>query len=296
MDFRKPPYANKSSIIISKLEPDSIQFVMQKTDLSMANAVRRVCHGEVPILAIDDVQIMENDSVMHDEFLGHRLGLCPIDSVKVSDFEFYQDCDCGQLDGCGKCCVMFKLDVTAVSEEPTLVTTKDLKNDDPYNGDIKAVTSRPKRANTNNYYEQPEEEEDDSKGVLLVKLKQGQRVSLIAKAKKGVGKIHTKYDPTCSVAFEYDPDNALRHTTFEFPKDWPIGEFSACYGEETEWKEAEFDPKAVADTFYFNLETTCALPPEDVVKSALSEIKSKLERVRDKLGAIISGASDFYGS
>ena len=44
---------------------------------SLANALRRTV-VEVPVLAIDEVEIYKNDSALYDEVLAHRLGLIPL--------------------------------------------------------------------------------------------------------------------------------------------------------------------------------------------------------------------------
>lgn len=63
-------------------EEGKINFV---TDMStsLANAIRRSLL-EVPILAIDEVEIVQNDSALFDEVLAHRLGLVPIKTEKTS--------------------------------------------------------------------------------------------------------------------------------------------------------------------------------------------------------------------
>lgn len=48
---------------------------------SLANAIRRYTY-EVPVLAIEEVEISKNDSALYDETIAHRLGLIPLTTEK----------------------------------------------------------------------------------------------------------------------------------------------------------------------------------------------------------------------
>ena len=52
-------------------------------DLDLANAIRRSVL-EIPIMAIDELEIIKNDSALYDEILAHRIGLIPIKTGKAS--------------------------------------------------------------------------------------------------------------------------------------------------------------------------------------------------------------------
>jgi len=54
--------------------------------ISLANAIRRSVL-EIPVMAIDEVEISKNDSALFDEILAHRLGLIPIKTKKISSKE-----------------------------------------------------------------------------------------------------------------------------------------------------------------------------------------------------------------
>ncbi|MBN2095594.1 MAG: DNA-directed RNA polymerase subunit D [Candidatus Aenigmarchaeota archaeon] len=45
---------------------------------SFANALRRIMISEIPLNAIEEVNITENNSALQDEMLSHRLGLIPV--------------------------------------------------------------------------------------------------------------------------------------------------------------------------------------------------------------------------
>ena len=107
---------------------DTIALQLEGVDRSYANAVRRFCISEVPSMAIDDIVILENSSVLYDEILAHRLGMIPL----RTDLERYvlpERCDCGSPLGCQKCRVLLVLDASA-KDRPRTVVSGDLVSED----------------------------------------------------------------------------------------------------------------------------------------------------------------------
>jgi len=75
-------------IKIINIDYNTIKFELYNTELTIANALRRVIISEVPTMAIDIVEIQENTSALHDEYLAHRCGLIPLVSGDVDQFNY----------------------------------------------------------------------------------------------------------------------------------------------------------------------------------------------------------------
>lgn len=133
------------------------------------NAIRRISISEVPTLAIDDVVILENSSVMHDEAIAHRLGLVPL-QTNLSRFVMPHECDCKSTLGCSKCRVLLVLDSEA-NEKTKVVTSGELVSEDEH---IKPV----------------------SKDIPIITLAPGQKLKFEAYARLGIGRDHAKWQPT----------------------------------------------------------------------------------------------------
>lgn len=87
--FGMPPSkkgSNEPEIRILELSKYVLKFELLNTDLSIANSLRRIMIAEIPTMAIDLVEIKENTSALHDEYIAHRLGLIPLYSHNVDLF------------------------------------------------------------------------------------------------------------------------------------------------------------------------------------------------------------------
>ena len=60
------------------MDDDHVVFDMSGIDAPIANAFRRILIAEVPTMAIEQIFIRDNSSIIQDEVLSHRIGLVPI--------------------------------------------------------------------------------------------------------------------------------------------------------------------------------------------------------------------------
>ena len=89
------------------------KLLVKGTNSAFMNGIRRTVMKDVPTLAVEDVSIYENTSVMFDEFLVQRLGLLPI----KTDLKTYKKGD--------------KVKLVLEKEGPGVVYSKDIKCTDP---------------------------------------------------------------------------------------------------------------------------------------------------------------------
>lgn len=66
---------------IVEKKKNSITF-LSEIEESLANALRRSVN-QIPVLAIDEVEIVRNDSPLYDETIAHRIGLIPVKTRKT---------------------------------------------------------------------------------------------------------------------------------------------------------------------------------------------------------------------
>ncbi|KRY72509.1 DNA-directed RNA polymerase II subunit RPB3, partial [Trichinella pseudospiralis] len=242
------------------LNDDIFRFVLKNCNLSFANALRRIFMAEVPSIAIDTVTIQSNTSVFCDEFIAHRIGLIPLTSDNVVErLRYSRDCPC--LGGCNECAIQLNLEKRCGSGNTDFATSADLKSQDS-----RVVPACGIFVKTSEYG-------GESDDIVIAKLRDGQELIVTCIARKGIGKEHAKWNPTAGVGFEYDPDNAHRHTTYPVPREWPKSEYTEL---DEELEQAPINLLEEPKKFWFAVESSGSLKPENIVLMGLNVLRRKL--------------------
>jgi len=277
-----------------KQKSDKLELEIKGIEAPIANAIRRIAIAEVPAMAIEHVWIENNTSVMQDEVLAHRLGLIPIwvnPNVLDQYFEFPSVSEAAPT---VNSTLVFRLDIHCQRKPGT-------RDDDPpdekyigskvYSGDLTWV---PTGEQVDWFKMDPPR--PTVHDILLVKMRPGQEISLVAHCKKGIGRTHAKWSPVCTASYRLMPSITLTKTikgqdAEELAKTCPMGVFDIEDGiavvskpkKCTMCRECIRNPKFTAsiqlarekDHYIFAVESTGVLPPATIFSQSLQILMDK---------------------
>jgi DNA-directed RNA polymerase subunit D len=243
-------------IMIIHRQDDALHFLVEGIDVAFANALRRTMLTRVPAMAIDEVLVLENTSVMYDEILAHRLGLVPL----ITDLESYnlpQDCDC-EGKGCSLCQCTLTLEKESGSEEIPLVKLAPNQ---------RLIIEAYARLGT---------------GIENAKF---QPVATVAYKYVPIVEIDRDKCTKCEACVEVCPKKI-----FVIDKD-TLATQNTLDCTMCELCVQECEPEAIAigsknDAFLFKVESTGTLPPEAIVEKAADTLKDRIRVSLDFVGKL----------
>ena len=244
----------------------SLSFVLSDASVSLANAIRRTVIGEVPTLAIDEVEFYDNTSSLYDEIIAHRLSLVPI-VTDLSLLNFKDECSCE--DGCPSC----EVELSLKKKGPGMVRSDDLKS------------------SNKNFAPIP--------GVLVAKLGKTQEIDLKARAVLGRGCDNTRWQAAV-MGYKYYPVISISDDCTvcgDCVKACPRSVLAVKADKLTVVSERDCilcracsdvcEPGAIKvdgdeHRFIYELETTGSLKPREVLSKALDILKEKADELSSK--------------
>jgi DNA-directed RNA polymerase subunit D len=104
----------------------NLRIAVKDADVPLMNALRRIALAEVPCMAIEEVVMIENSSILQDEIIAHRLGLTPL-KTDLDSYNLPEACECQSEFGCAQCRVTLTLDAEAKDGTRTVYSGEIIK-------------------------------------------------------------------------------------------------------------------------------------------------------------------------
>ncbi|CAD2217538.1 RNA polymerase Rpb3/Rpb11 dimerisation domain/RNA polymerase Rpb3/RpoA insert domain containing protein, putative [Angomonas deanei] len=171
---------------------ETLSFDIKGISAPVANLFRRLITTEVPTLAFDRILIFDNDGVVLDELLSHRIGLVPV-AGPVHKLEYIDQQNPGsfsQLDP--HRVLLFELEAEGAKDVPVTPVYSNKLVWKPLPG--QEEWANPAVDDDKVFLVHPD--------IILTKLGPGQKLKLQAVAVKGLGIVHTKWSPVSSCYYE----------------------------------------------------------------------------------------------
>jgi len=254
-------------------DDNRLGLIVEGYPLALLNAIRRSVILYTPVMAVDEVYIIENNSPLYDEMLAHRLGMVPFDSEEaLTKYKRPEECSGDERDCTTKVYLVKKVES---GESPTWVYTKDLKSDDP---EVKPISG----------------------DIPIVLLAQGQSVSLEAKLRLGYGIEHAKFIPVSVAVVRYYPKVEIAEDCVKAAEVCPRKVFEVSdekikVANEEDCILCEECVKvcgekvritAVENKYIFELESTGVLRPKTILREAIKSLRRKLQEFSEKVGVL----------
>ncbi len=281
---------DERSICIIEKSANSIRIHIRGFPLPLINAIRRASYTDVPVMAIDLVEIFENNTVLYDEIIAHRLALIPLASENALEkYKRPEECANARL-GDPDCYVTLRLEVETSPTEERMVYSGDMETSDP---DVKPV-----------YDNMP-----------IVLMAPDQRLRLQAYARLGYGKEHAKWMPVSVAAHKYVPvlefnademgNECIKCIETGYPdiaekiKTMQRGRIKILSDVNTSglyWCVAKRCEKGAKLTysdkeFILKIESTGALSPETILLEAIDAVARKAENLLAQIRELRRGQS-----
>jgi len=158
------------------------EFYIKDADVHVMNSLRRIILSETVTLAIHDVYINQNTSVMPDEVLAQRLGLIPL-RVEPKEINLLDEARATKPDLKRLTMMTARLKIKAINDSEGILTV--------YSGSLECIDKKTVKP----VYDK----------IPIVRLGKNQEIDVECIAKVGRGKDHAKWSPVSTVTYKIIP-------------------------------------------------------------------------------------------